>query len=405
MKVSNEVLECDTLLTNKIIDGAKPKTRLYKLADAQGLYLAVTPRNIKSFRCNYVLVVSGIKKHKTKTFGQYPALTLAEARRLNVEFKDFIAAGGDSGGTFDEFKAEWYKHHLPTLKNVKHRQQIIHRIDDFVSPEIGQMQLDQIRRVHLVAVVKKVSANIYNEKPTIETAHRVGMHIRQLFDYAVDVGKIENHPATNLSRVLEAPVVEPMACVPVDAAATLLKAIDGFNSPVTRLGLLLVAYTFVRSTEARYMRWDEIKDERFWVIPEERMKGKKHKRKPHVVPLSDGALKILDQLRNINGDYAFVLQSPTEKNKPISENTMLDALYSLGYRHQMTVHGFRSLASTVLNEQSPFEAVVIERQLSHKEKDAVKAAYDRAEHLPKRIELMNWWSSWVDAQRSLHETK
>jgi integrase len=381
------------LLTNKIIDGAKAKPKLYKLADAAGLYLVVTPRGVKSFRCNYVQVIDGQKKHKTKTFGQYPDLSLSDARRLNVEFKDFLAGGGaDEVYTFDDLKRSWYLHKLPSLKNTKHQQQIVHRLDDFVSPHIGKMQLNAIRRVNLVEVVQRVQSN-----GTIETAHRVGMHLRQVFDYAVDIGKLEHHPADGLSRVLQTAVALPMACVPVADAGVLLKAIDSFESPVTRIALLMIAHTFVRTNELRFMQWSEIKDKRFWVIPEDRMKGRKGKRKPHVVPLTDSVLSLLDEIRNINGDYDFVFQSQNKRNQPISENAMLDALYSLGYRHKHTVHGFRALASTVLNEQSPFPAVVIERQLAHKETDAVKAAYDRAEHLDQRISLMHWWSSWVDA--------
>ena len=240
----------------------------------------------------------------------------------------------------------------------------------------------------MVDIVQRVQS-----KGIVETAHRVAMHMRQLFDYAVDLGELENHPALGLSRVLSAPKTKSMSCVDVDDAKVLLQAINGFESPVTKYGLLLVAYTFVRSSEMRFMKWSEIKDKSFWVIPAERMKMKK----PHVVPLSKSVLKILKALKSINGDYEYVLQSVYKTNKPISENTMLDGLYSLGYRHKMTVHGFRSLASTVLNEKSGFSHDVIERQLAHKERDAVRAAYNRAEYLDERIIMMDWWSDWLDS--------
>lgn len=374
------------MLTNKIIDGSKPKDRQYKLADAKGLYLVITPANSKIWRCDYK---QGTRK--THTFGKYPEITLAQARLLNVEFKDYLANGYSAIPTFDEVKRKWYLAKLPEYKNTKHKQQIIYRLDEFVSPKIGNMRIDAIRRVNLVELVQAVQQRKKNGVSTVETAHRVAMHMRQVFDYAVDLGFIDSHPATGLSRVLDTPKTKNMGCVSVADSGKLLQDICEFESVVTRLGLCLVAHTFVRTSEIRYMQWSEIKDKRFWVIPAERMKMKK----PHVVPLSDAVLALLEQLRNINGDYPYVLNSPTNPNKPISENTMLDALYSLGYRHKMTVHGFRALASTVLNEQSPFSHDVIERQLAHKETDAVRAAYNRAEYLDERIKLMDWWSNWI----------
>lgn len=381
------------MLTSKSIDGAKAKSKQYKLSDAQGLYLVITPRGIKSWRCNY----KSEGKNKTKVFGQYPEITLAQARLLNVEFKDLLASGIlKKSPTFDEIKKEWYRHKLPSLKNAKHQQQIQYRLDTFVSPKIGNKAIDAIKRAELVDVVQSVQ-----EKNIIETAHRVAMHMRQVFDYAVDLGKIEHHSAAGLSRVLQTPKVKHMACVEVKDAGKLFSDIQSFEQPVTRLGLMFVALTLVRTVEARFMQRDEIKDKCFWVIPEERMKMKK----PHVVPLSGYALKILDELDAHTGDYKYVLNSPISKDKPLSENTMLDALYSLGYRHKMTVHGFRALASTVLNEQSPFSHDVIERQLAHKEVDAVRAAYNRAEYLDERVALMEWWANWVVQAAASYETK
>jgi integrase len=377
------------LLTNKKIDGAKPLDKPYKLADAQGLYIYITPGGTKSWRANY----KHEGKNKTATFGQYPRVSLAEARQLNQKLKDDLASGMASAApTFDEIKLAWLKHKLPTLKNAKHQQQVQYRMDTFASPKLGKKTIDSIKRSDLVAVVHAIQ-----EQGIVETAHRVAMHLRQMFDYAVDIGKIESHPANNLTRVLQTPKVTHMKCVPVEKAGQLLKDIQTIEEPLNRLALTFMALTFVRSSEMRFMEWSEIKDKRFWVIPEARMKGRDGKRKPHVVPLSDYALEVLAELENITGDYDFVFQSPIRPNKPISENALLDALYGLGYRHKMTVHGFRSLASTVLNEQSPFHEDVIERQLAHKESDAVRAAYNRAEYLDERIELMNWYSNWVCA--------
>jgi integrase len=373
------------LLTNKTIDGAKPKSTQYKIADSHGLYIVITPRNIKSWRCNYRDKVTG--KHKTHTFGRYPDISLAKARLLNSQFKDAQALGMfNTVPTFDKVKKDWYLHKLPKLKNIKHKQQVIYRLDTFVSPKIGHMQIDAIRRVNLVEVVQSIQ-----QGGIIETAHRVGTHIRQVFDYAVDMGHIESHSAIGLSRVLQTPKTKNMPCVPLSDAPALLKSIYNYDEIMARTGLMLLCLTFVRTSELRYMRWSEIKDKCFWVIPAERMKMKR----PHVVPLSKLTLEVLRGIEPITGDCEFVLHSPIKRDKPVSENFFLDALYRMGYRGKMTGHGFRALASTVLNQESPFKSDVIERQLAHKESDAVRAAYNRAEYLEERIKLMDWYSDWV----------
>ena len=186
---------------------------------------------------------------------------------------------------------------------------------------------------------------------------------------------------------------------PPSEAGDLLRAIDTYPERVTRLGLLLVAYTFVRVNEALGFKKDELREDgAIWVVPAERMKGEADAKLPHVVPLAPQVQKIVAQLSEMSGSD-LVLESSAAPGRPLSENTLLFALYRLGYKHRMTVHGFRSLASTVLNEQSGFSRDVIERQLAHKETDDVRAAYNRAEYLPQRRELMRWWADWLDVQR------
>ena len=216
-----------------------------------------------------------------------------------------------------------------------------------------------------------------------------------VFDYAQDAGILDSHPASGLTRVLQSrQTKKPMASIAPAEAGELFRAIESYPEIITRLGLQLLAHTFVRPGELRGMRWNElVADDAVWIVPAERMKL----RKPHVVPLSRQALAILAQLRDMTGDRDLVLDSPQRPGHPLSENTFLFALYRLGYRGRMTAHGFRSLASTVLNE-SGFEPDVIERQLAHQESDAVRAAYNRAEYLPRRREMMQWWADWMEAR-------
>lgn len=369
-------------LTVKQIDNAKPKGKPYKLSDGRGLYLFITKTGVKSWRSNYC--ENG--KQKTITYGRYPAMSLADARLVHANSKDNKRVN-KSEYTFKDVSEKWLKVKLQTITNKKTQRQFIYSLEEFVYPFIGGKPIDQIKRVELTDIVLRIQ-----DKGLLETAKRVAGRITAVFNYAQDLGLLESSPANSITRVLgEKRIVKPMASIPLEEAGDLLTKINTYPEPITRLGLLLMAHTFVRTGELRYMKWSEIKDGKFWVIPAERMKM----RKPHVVPLSSAALDILNELRLETGEYEYVFTSPVNCRSVISENTFLFALYRLGYKGRMTGHGFRSLASTALNELSPFQKDVIERQLAHKESDAVRAAYNRAEYLPQRVELMNWWSDWL----------
>jgi integrase len=373
-------------LTVRAVETAKPKDKPYKLADEKGLYLYVSTAGGKSWRTNY----TEAGKQKTRTYGMYPALSLSDARKAHQAAKEAPdATVSTTAPTFKVVAKRWLLKHLPSLSNPKHRLQVENTLERFVYKAIGDKPLDQIKRGELVTIVEAVQKG-----DRIETAHRVAGRITAVFDYALDVGILEDaHPAANLTRVLiPRQTKKPMASIPPAEAGELLRAVDTYPDPVTRLGLQLLAHTFVRVSELRLMRRDEFKEAgAVWVIPEERMKL----RIPHVVPLSKQAQAIVWKLMDMSGGE-LVLESPANPGHPLSENTLLFALYRLGYRGRMTAHGFRALASTVLNEQSGFPHDVIERQLAHKETDQVRAAYNRAEYLPQRRELMAWWSTWLE---------
>lgn len=375
-------------LTARMIEQAKPAERPYKLADANGLYLYISPTGLKSWRKNY----KRDGKQATKTFGRWPDVSLVDARRACAAF------AGDAASvkvaTFEEVFRAWLKVKLPTLANPKHRLQVQATVEAFALPALGKLPVGEIRRAQFVAVVQAVDA-----RGTTETAHRLAGRMTAIMDFAVDSGLIESHAASGLSRVLSSRKTKRhMHCVPLEEAPQLLRDIDGYPELQTRLALQWMALTFVRTTELRQMQWSELKKGgRVWVIPGERMKMGL----PHVVPLSQQALVVLDDLRELAREGCpLVFESFKERGHPISENTLLFALYRLGYRGRMTGHGFRALASTALNELSPFKKDVIERQLAHKESDEVRSAYNRAEYLPQRRELMQWWANWLDEQRA-----
>lgn len=369
-------------LTARAIESAKGKERPYKLTDAGGLYLYVTPAGGKSWRANY----RAGGRQKTRTYGLWPAVSLAEARRLHALARDEAEpAAPKTVATFEEVARRWLLKTQPGLSNPKHRQQVEATLQRFAYPVVGSRPIDAITRAELVKAVEGVGTKT-------ETAHRVAGRITAVFDFAIDAGIIDRHPASHLTRVLAPrPTQRPMPSIPPAEAGALMRAVAGYPEPVTRLGLLLAANTFVRVGELLGMRWAEIRGD-VWVIPAERMK----RRLPHVVPLSPVVLGLLEQLREMSG-AELVLESPARPGHPLSENTLLFALYRLGYRSRMTVHGFRALASTVLNESGLFARDAIERQLAHQESDDVRAAYHRAEYLDQRRQMMGWWSQWLAA--------
>lgn len=383
-------------LTAKAVAAAQPREKAYKLADGEGLYLYVSTTGAKSWRANYTVAA----KQKTRTYGLYPALSLADAREAHRTARGGVevAPQGKPKSTFEEMARLWMKKHLPGLSNPKHRIQVENTLAVYAYPHIGQLRIDQIKRTQLVTIVQGIQTDAGG---LVETAHRVAGRITAVFQHAEDIGELEEgHPAANLTRVLQSrKVKKPMASIPPSQAGELLRAIDNYPEPVTRLGLLLAAYTFPRVAEILGFKKDELREDgRVWVVPAERMKGEVEDKLLHVIPLAPQAQRIVNQLMDMSG-CDLVLESPDRPGHPLSENTLLFALYRLGYKGLMTVHGFRALASTVLNEQSGFHSDVIERQLAHQETDEVRAAYNRAQYLDQRRQLMVWWANWLDAQR------
>lgn len=378
-------------LTVKKVEAAHPKEKPYKLGDTGGLYLYVAPTGLRSWRANY----QKDGRQRTRTYGRYPDMSVAQARAAHAAARSEAIEAVEASPTFRAVARQWLAVKLPSLSNAKHKIQVQNTLEIYAYPRIGDEPIDQIKRAQLAEIVLAVQKG-----GKVETAHRVAGRVAAVFDYAQDLGIIEHHGASGLVRVLQPRKVRKhMASIPPSEAGHLLALIDDYDEPVTRLGLQLLALTFVRVGELRGMHWNELREDgKVWVVPPERMKL----RLPHVVPLSQQAQAVIERLRLLTGESDFALESPVRQHHPVSENTFLFALYRLGYRGRMTAHGFRSLASTVLNERSGFERDVIERQLAHRETDAVRAAYNRAQYLDQRRDLMQWWADWLDQQRADH---
>lgn len=316
--------------------------------------------------------------------------TKREARAWAARREEELKAGG-AAILFDEAAENWLKFILPTLDSAANQRTVESSIRAHVLTKIGKKKLTEVTRRDLVELVTGIA-----NAGKIETAHRVGQRIRQIFDHSVDRGEIESHPAANLSRVLPSPTKKPMGSIRPDELPALMAAIDEYRDPITRAGLLLLAHTFVRTSELIGATRDEIRDPETWVIPGERMK----RRKPHVVPLSRQVRGILDDVDGMVEGNPYFLPSQINPMLGLSNNTLLYALYRMGYRGRMTGHGFRAIASTVLNESGKWSADAIERQLAHRETDKIRESYHRAEYLEERRRIMQYWSDHLDASRA-----
>jgi integrase len=386
-------------LSDPAVRNAKPADKPYKLTDGDGLYLLVKNAG-KYWRYDYRYV----GKRKTLAFGVYPVITLAEARERRTQARKLLANGSDPGvikqakkreekelsaNTFEAVAREW--HQKQSVKWVpKNTARTLSLLSRSIFPAIGNAPIAQVTAGSLLSAIQKIES-----RGNIETAHRAMQICGQIFRYAIATGRAQADLSVVLKGALT-PVKETHHASITDPKKIrdLLLALDGYDgSFVTKTALKLAPLLFVRPGELRHAEWSEINfDAAEWRIAAGKMKMKA----VHLVPLSTQAIAILRELEPHTGDGRYVFPGVRSYARPMSENTVNAALRRLGYeKNEMTGHGFRSMASTILHEQGwPHEA--IERQLAHAERNKVSAAYNYAEHLPKRREMMQAWSDYLD---------
>jgi integrase len=386
-------------LTDPACRNAKPKDKQYKLSDAKGLYLLVN-KSGKYFRLDYRFA----GKRKTLALGVYPDVSLKEARIKRDDAKKMLENGVDpshfkkmskamrldsAGNSFEAVAREWIAKKSPGWAD-SHVNKIIRRLELYVFPWIGNRPIAEITPPELLTVLRRVES-----KGIFDTAHRVHQNCGQIFRYAVATGRAERDQAADLHGVLTSCTSKRMAAITdPKQVGGLLRAIDGYSGHfVTKCALRLAPLVFVRPGELRHAEWQEINlDKAEWKIPAEKMKMKEQ----HIVPLSIQALEILQEIFPLTGNDKYVFPSIRTASRPMSNNTILAALRRMGFaKEEMTGHGFRATASTILHEQG-WKSDVIERQLAHGERNAVKAAYNYAEHLPKRRDMMQSWADYLD---------
>lgn len=341
-------------------------------------------------------------KENKLSFGDYPLLSLAEAREKRDAARKLLLEGIDpahhraesrrnqairSENLFSVIAEEWLRNKRDGWSE-HHAVRIRNQLDREVYPSLGVRPISEITAPDLLAVIRRVE-----ERGALETAKKTLQMCGQIFRYAVMTGRAERDPSGDLRGALRTRSVKNMTRIDASELPELMRKIDSYQGqPETRLALKLLALTFVRTIELRHAEWSEIDAEKAeWRIPADKMKMAR----THIVPLSRQALNVIEELRGLTGGGQWLFPHVWNCRRPMSENTVLYALYRMGYHSRMTGHGFRGLASTVLNERG-FSSDWIERQLAHVEGNGVRAAYNHAQYLDGRRTMMQWWADHVE---------
>lgn len=394
-------------LTATAIKALKPKEKLYKKADSGGLYLEIRPNGSKYWRYRY----RWEGKQKLLAIGVYPDISLAEARERHMAARKLLAKGVDpsairkqeklsrrinANNTYEAIAREWHENQKDGWTET-HTKGVITRLEKNMFPKLGNRPIKDITAPELLEAVR-----VIEKRGALDVAQRCLQTSGQIFRYAVATGRAERDPSRDLKGALKTAKVKNRAYIKPNELPEFYAKLEKADLHVlTRLALEFVILTFVRSGELRGAKWDEFDVQKAeWRIPSERMKMKEE----HIVPLSTQALALLEELENYSHDSIYVFPQQQRRNKIMSENTMLYAMYRMGYHSRATTHGFRSTASTALNEKG-FRRDVIERQLAHGERNKVRAAYNHAEYLPERREMMQWWSNYIDEARGRYESR
>ncbi len=389
-------------LNDRQIKSLTGREKPYKLADGGGLSVRVTPNGGKQWRLAYRF--NG--KQKEMTLGSFPATSLSDARDLRTAKKSLLAKGidpieheketerqkkADAASTFnhvaEDLIAKSVKEGLANATLTKKRWFL-----SLVAPDLGHRPIKEIRAIDILNPLRRIE-----DQGNYETARRLRAFISQVFRYAIATSRAEIDPTYGLRGALISPKVEHRAAIiDRDGFSALVRAIWEFegSNPSTRSGLKLMALLYPRPGELRLARWDEFDLVKgTWTIPASRTKM----RRVHIKPLSKAALEILEQQRQYVGGEGFVLPSELSKGKPISENTLNGALRRIGFaKEEMTAHGFRASASSLLNESGQFNADAIEAELAHVGADQVRKAYHRATYWDERVKMAEWWGTEIE---------
>jgi integrase len=387
-------------LTASQIKSAKATNKPIKLADGRGLYVHVKPNGAKYWRLKYRFA----GKEKLLALGVFPAVSLAQARLLCDEAKALLATNRDpsltkqiqknllqtkSQDTFEAIAKEWFSVKIAD-KSESYRARTWRILEKDLFPRIGQLSVSDLTAQILLTALRAI------EVRTIDIAHRAKQTASQVMRYAVATGRADRDIAADLTGALKPRTVRHSATL-LDPAeiGQLLRSIDAYSgSLIVQSALQLSPLLFVRPGELRTMEWKEIDLEAArWEIPAEKMKM----RQPHIVPLASQSMDVLRQIHPLTGRGDYVFPSARKGGRPLSDNGVRTALRSLGYTNeQITPHGFRAMARTLLDEELGFRVDYIEHQLAHAVRDPLGRAYNRTKHLDERVKMMQSWAEFLD---------
>lgn len=411
-------------LTDIAVKNAKPSDKQIKLSDGKGLYLLVHPNGSKYWQAAYRF--DG--KQKVFSIGTYPAVSLAEARTSLLEMKSLLASGIDplqqkkavkaeerGDFTFEAVARDWHKKMSVSERWIpQHSERILNSLINHLFPALGSKDITKLTTRDLLLPLRKIEV-----KGQHETASRLKQRITAIMRYAFQEDMITHNPANELGGTLITPKRTHYPALELEQIPDLLARIDAYNGRrLTVLALKLTMLVFIRSSELRFARWPEIDFKNaLWVIPPERdeienvrfsERGSKM-RIPHYVPLCKQAIKILEELKEISYDVSdgqgLIFIGSHDYRKPMSENTINKSLRLMGYDTQKDIcgHGFRTMACSSLVESGIWTEDAIERQMSHKEQNNVRAAYiHKAKHITQRRLMLQWWADYLDANKERH---
>lgn len=399
-------------LTDIKVRTTKPSDKPFKLTDGQGMHLLINPNGSKYWRLQYRF--GG--KQKVLALGVYPMVSLSEARRKRDEAKKLVSDGIDPSEkkkadkieqsealTFEAVARDWHTA-CKRKWSDSHSERVLKSLEDNLFSSIGQRKITELKTKDLLVPVKTVAAS-----GRLEVAARLQQRTTAIMRYAVQNGLIDYNPAQEMSGAIAAAKRTHRPALPFDRFSELLERIESFKGrKLTKLAVKLTLLIFIRSSELRFARWSEIDFvNAMWTIPGERepLPGVKHSHRgskmktPHLVPLSRQALELLKAIREISGECDLVFIGDHDFRKPMSENTVNKALRSMGYDTTVEVcgHGFRAMACSALIESGKWSRDAVERQMSHQERNSVRAAYiHKAEHLDERRLMLQWWADYLD---------
>ena len=389
-------------LNDRQIKNAKPAEKPFKLNDGKGLYLYINTSGGKLWRFDF----SHNGKRKTLSIGKYPTISLVEARQAAENARRLLVSGQDPSeakqqekrerqaaalNTFESIARRWHSDNLVRWKE-NHAARVLRYFETDVFPVIGEMPIQEIRVSDIKTVLDGVMTRGVNN-----TAEKIREWTGAIFDYAVMLEVVETNPAYSLRKYIPAKQTDHRPALPREELTEFFRRlILAEIEPQNRIALILNMLTFLRSTELRGGQWNEIDfDAAIWTVPAQRMKHEKTAPKPpHAVPLADWTLELLAELKELTGNTPFLFPSRTKTDGFISDATISRIIERMGYKGRVTPHGFRSLASSVLNEQG-FNPDAIERQPAHIENNKIRAAYNRADYLNERKEFMQWYSDFL----------